>query len=245
MNSLKEIYRLESILVNKITDVLEKYEYKLMSKSLRGRVHTVDYKKKIKDGVFIFFIRIQPDLENFDIYFEAYYPKIVRRLKKINGFYDKHKYTFTGRMNDYLDPLNRKDWFHNTTNLSVENLPHSEQEIEKIVNKIEKKYVKVIEKEIIPRIDTLEKLNVLLNDYRTVYDENENKPKMYTLSGGLIFQSLSALVLNSFFQNENKEKLIKMYSWLLSAYRNKEGVDYVMLNNTLEALANTHQSKPQ
>jgi len=139
-------------------------------------------------------------------------------------------------MSDFLDPLNHKDWFNHTTNLTVEDLPHSEKVIEKIVHKIEKIYIKAIENEIIPRIDTLERLNALLNDYKSVYDEDKNGPKMYILSGGLIFQSLSALVLNTIFQNEYKAKLIKMYGWLLSVYRDKEGVDYVMLENTINEL---------
>jgi len=47
MSDLSEIIRLENILVEKLTEVLEKkYGYKLSSKKLRGKVHTVEYKKK-------------------------------------------------------------------------------------------------------------------------------------------------------------------------------------------------------
>jgi hypothetical protein len=57
---------------------------------------------------------------------------------------------------------------------------------------------------------------------------------MYVLAGGMVFQSVSALILNTIYKNPRREELIKMYSWLYNIINDDEDIDKIMMKKVLD-----------
>lgn len=232
----------EKEFVNLLELRLKSYHFEKNEVVLTGRVHYVNFLFNT-DGInYNFFIRLMPSISEFEVYLKVEYTALSEITKKLSSE-SKYKWTFTEKLIDFLEPKN-SNWFCNTTSLNNEKIVlQNEVDVEKLVNHIENKYVKIIFDEIIPKINSLDKLNTLLNNYDLVYDENENEPKMYVLSGGMIFQSVSALLLNTMFINAKREELIKMYSWLFDVIKDDQDIDKVMLGKVLEYVSHSMENK--
>jgi hypothetical protein len=229
--------KLEKEFINSLELRLKLHHFQKNEVVLTGRIHYVNFLLNI-DGInYNLFIRLLPKNSEFEVYFKVEYTT----LSEITGQLDslpKYKWTFTEKLIDFLEPEN-SNWFNNTTSLNNEKIDlQNEDDIEKLVDYIEGKYVKIIFDRIIPKINSLDKLNILLNDYDLVYDKENNEPKMYVLSGGMIFQSISALILNTIYKNPKREELIKMYSWLYNIINDDEDIDKIMMGKVLDFVAN-------
>jgi len=200
---------------------------------LKGTVHTIKFILNLNKINYSLLIRILPRYQEFDIYFLVEYPELSEIIQKIDDF-SKYRYTFTERLSNFIAPENH-DWFYNTTSTIKDKIDlQNDEDIIKLVNYIEEKYVKIVFEKIMPKINTLDKLNSLLNNYNLIYDKENNEPKMLVLSGGMIFQSVSALILNTIYNNPDREKLINMYSWLYNVLKNDENIDKIMMTKVLK-----------
>ncbi len=223
---------LEERFINSLEIRLKNYGFIKNEVELKGSFHVVNFVLNLNQVNYNLLFRILPKRLKFEIYFDVEYTVLSQILKNID-IGSKCKYTFTGKLADFLEPENT-NWFNNTTCLEDEKINlQNEEDINKTVSYIEEKYIKVVVSEIIPKINSLDKLNSLLNNYDLVYDEENDEPKMYVLSGGMIFQSVSALILNTIYNNPKKEKLIEMYSWLYNVLKDEEDIDKIIMGKTL------------
>ncbi len=226
----------EKLFIEKLNEVLAVYNFYYVPEEsvLKGSVHCLVYKLDLDEVIYSLLFRIIPKRKTYEVFIETKYHKIVKIFETIERDYTKYHYTFTGRIIDFLEEENF-DWFHNTTNIEDEYLLlETNDDLLKAVKYIEDKYVKTVVEKIIPNTNTLEKLNSLLNNYDLVYDKLEEEPKMLTLSGGIIFQSVSALIMNTLYDNADKEKLINMYSWLYKVIKDDEDIDKLTLKKVLD-----------
>lgn len=226
--------KLKEIFINNLILKLGEYNFLKTKIHLKGRVHYVNFRLESGDAKYNFFFRMMPRLSEFEVYLKVEYPKINSIIKKIGISSDKYNYTFTEKLNDFLEPKN-KDWFRNKTSLSNESfIIESSEDVDRLIDYIDNRYLQVVLNEIIPETNSLSKLNELVNNYDKVYDKEKVKPKMLVLSGGLIFQSISALILNTLYDNVNKDELIEMYLWLYKALKDDDDLDKITLKKVID-----------
>lgn len=229
---------LEKEIISSLEKKINSYGFIKDKVVLKGTVHIVNFVLNSNKINFNLLFRILPKRLKYEVYINVEYLELSNLFNKIE-LSDKFIYTFTGKLVDFLEPKNN-DWFHNTTCVEDEKFDLvSDDDIGKTVDYIENKYIKTVVDRIIPKINSLEKLNMLLNDFDLVYDEKHNEPKMFVLSGGMIFQSISALILNTIYNNPKREKLINMYSWLFYVIKDEEDIDKVMLKKVLSFVETT------
>lgn len=226
--------KLENKFISVLDEKLNTYGFIKNKIDLKGRVHYVNFKLELNEIVYNLFIRILSKKSEFEVYLEIEYLKLSNIISEIDNTSNKYQHTFTEKLIDFLEEENR-DWFINTTSLQNEYINlNDDTDILNLVNYIDTKYIQIVLKEIIPKTNSLDKLNTLLNNYEAVYDKEHKKPKMYVLSGGLIFQSISGLILNTLFDNVRKKDLIEMYGWLFYRLKDDDNVDKIMLGKVMD-----------
>jgi hypothetical protein len=226
----------EKEFVSLLEERLRSYQFIKNEMTLSGRVHYVNFLFSTNGINYNFFVRLLPKLSELEVYLKVEYTALSKIVKQIDNS-TKFQYTFTEKLADFLEPENA-DWFNNATCLENEKIHFdTEQDMIDFVDYLEMKYLKVLIEQIIPKTNSLEKLNALLNDYDLVYDKKNDEPKMYVLSGGMIFQSISALLLNTIFENPKRDELIKMYAWLFHVIKDEEDIDKVMIKKVLDYVA--------
>ncbi|NOS94570.1 MAG: hypothetical protein HOP30_21880 [Cyclobacteriaceae bacterium] len=204
--------KVERRIVDQVDLKLKEFGFRLYKVDLQ-REHYANFILEREDRHFIFGIRFLHYSSEIGIEPKILvsYNRVTEIVKKVIGWESEYYHgwlAISARIGDLINPKNSDGFFNDNDCLQIDFKP-TENEIEKAISKLMKKYFHIGALNFIEKTNTLEKAECLANEWVLKSDERINRLAYF---GHIPWQITTGIILAKLVDNPNYDQLLERYN---------------------------------